>query len=317
MSDRLCHCRRPMMMRPMMMRHRPHAPTFFILVLLFVYPTPSLSFLRTVLCHPAHAPTLQSNRRLLSPAFSRSSISFSVPGVLKVRGGAAVKTLVLKDFSSSVLGFFGSIRVPSSFIAGAALAALFAIKPNSNLIGKKDVLKKILYNLCCASMFSAFACSMIILVISTVAYSSVLHARFDPVAETAYLLLKREFLFEFLTVRVCSFMSWMSFLVGICLRTTLEFELLEPDRRYIGCACISCFVGIVSYLFSYINQTLYCYGSSFEMIGVLLKMMWEKMYADAQVLQVISLLSFVLATVSMIMAFLTSRKENKNELRND
>ena len=39
------------------------------------------------------------------------------------------------------------------------------------------------------------------IITATVAYTSILHGRFNDVAETAYMLLKREFEYEFVSVR--------------------------------------------------------------------------------------------------------------------
>ena len=127
---------------------------------------------------------------------SLHNISASSMGGLLVRGGATI--VETKSYYGDALGYFGGIRIPASFLAGTSLAAIF-IRKGLDKQGtplEKNVIK--FYHL---TSIIAFLLSMNTIITATVAYTSILHGRFNDVAETAYMLLKREFEYEFVSVR--------------------------------------------------------------------------------------------------------------------
>lgn len=86
-----------------------------------------------------------------------------------------------------------------------------------------------------------------------------LHGRFDPMAETAYLMLRREFDFEFTLTRWAFIMALLFFLSGIIVRAIIEFDLLKRAHRNHAIGLILVFTSLISQMLSYINTTLWCW----------------------------------------------------------
>jgi len=171
---------------------------------------------------------------------------------------------ILKDFTADADRYFGSIRCPASFLAGASLGALFifAAKNRTADRSKSERYVTIIYHLL---MMMAYNFSMSTVVVSTAADVTVLHGGFNPMAYSAYELMKREFEFEYVSVRWSFLMSLFSFLGGVTSRAVLEFGLLQAERRRALWFVLLCFISLASHLFSYINQTLYCWPNLVSM----------------------------------------------------
>ena len=73
----------------------------------------------------------------------------------------------------------------------------------------------------------AFLLSLNTIVTATVAHTSILHGRFNELAETAYMLMKREFEFEFVSVRWSFLTSIFMFLGMVSSRMLIEFGLCK------------------------------------------------------------------------------------------
>lgn len=199
------------------------------------------------------------------------NLSHASAAVLLVRGGDdATEAVVLKDFSKDALGFFGGIRTPATFLAGSSLAAIFTLKSSARKLysheekSKMSRLEIALVKIYHLVSLSAFVLSLNTIMTSTSAYTSVLHGRFDPKAETAYLLLKREFEYEFISCRWSFLTSMFCFLGMIMSRILIEFELLQGSdkKKKDSAIVIVCSIGaLATHLLSYINQNLWCWQS--------------------------------------------------------
>ena len=119
-----------------------------------------------------------------------------------MRGGAAAAEPALQNFYGDALGFFGGIRTPASFLAGSSLAAMFIFKTKATDLtsstadsGLSALERRVLgfYHL---SSLLAFLLSLNTIASATIAHTSVLHGRFNKFAETAYLMMRREFEYE-------------------------------------------------------------------------------------------------------------------------
>lgn len=99
-----------------------------------------------------------------------------------------------------VPGFFGGIRIPATFLAGSSLAAIFTLKSAaaslSNDNGKLSKIERRAIKFYHLVSVMAFLLSLNTIILATSAYTSILHGRFDQLAETAYLMMKREFEYE-------------------------------------------------------------------------------------------------------------------------
>lgn len=168
-------------------------------------------------------------------------------------------SMVAKDFTAAAVGFFGGVRIPASLVAGASIGQLFSLKKETMDISSKPVTERILIQMYNIFILASFLFSMCSIVVSTAANVSILYGGFNPLAETGYELLKREFPLEFIGTRFCFLTSLMSFLVAVTSRIIFEFRLYEKERRDGGLAVILSMATLVSCLLSYVNTTLYCW----------------------------------------------------------
>ena len=233
-------------------------------------------------------------------ATSTTSLNLSpstVGGLLLRGGGGAAEAVVMKNFAGDALGFFGGIRIPATFLAGSSLAAIFTLKSAAGKLYSDEEKSKMsrleiavvkFYHLV---SLSAFVLSLNTIMTATSASTSILHGRFDPLAETvgltynqsilqyiflcsllllfflcfqAYLLLKREFEYEFVSCRFSFLASTFCFIGIVMSRLLIEFELLKgsDEKKKDMAVMVTCSVGaLAAHLFSYINQNLYCWNS--------------------------------------------------------
>lgn len=140
---------------------------------------------------PKAAAKSAANNSALSMSISPSSIVS-----LLVRGGAAAEP-ALQNFYGDALGYFGGIRIPASFLAGSSLAAMFIFKTKANN-GKDDMtaLERRVLGFYHISSLLAFLLSLNTIATATIAHTAVLHGRFNKMAETAYIMMRREFEYE-------------------------------------------------------------------------------------------------------------------------
>lgn len=199
----------------------------------------------------------------------------------------------LTDCTAAAAGFFGGVRIPASLIAGSCLAQMFVV---SNREPKSQV-DDTLIKLNKATMILSFLLTMITVVVSTAANVSILRGRFDPLAESAYYLLKREFELEFVTARVTFLLGCFSFLVGVSNRIVLEYELLRKDKRDVLKIISFALIGVVSALASYINSTLFCWNDFIHMVAHLMKRLVERVLNKRTPLMLLSLFSITLSII--------------------
>lgn len=205
----------------------------------------------------------------------------------------------LKDFSGDAKGYFAGIRTPAALIVGSTLGALFIFSKAS--FGSENRSTKLflgrLYN---ALMLASFSLSFTTMILSTTATVSMLHGRFDPMAETAYLMLRREFDFEFTLTRWAFIMALLFFLSGIIVRAIIEFDLLKRAHRNHAIGLILVFTSLISQMLSYINTTLWCWPNLLVMSRFVIEMTIKKCVEEKNPLQIISVISGAVATVFIV-----------------
>ncbi|KAL3789451.1 hypothetical protein ACHAWO_002780 [Cyclotella atomus] len=196
-----------------------------------------------------------------------------------------------------VPGFFGGIRIPATFLAGSSLAAIFTLKSAaaslSNDNGKLSKIERRAIKFYHLVSVMAFLLSLNTIILATSAYTSILHGRFDQLAETAYLMMKREFEYE-ATVRWSFLTSMFCFLGMITSRVLIEFDLLKVDasksstKRDVA-ALVVCSVGaLAAQLMSYVNQNLWCWNSLIGMTVHVAKMVLNCAIVEKNPMQIIS-----------------------------
>jgi len=259
----------------------------------------------------ASLPSTASTRLSLSAVDLGAKLSTLAPTLslaLVIRGGAAAGDAVMKNYYGDALGYFGGLRVPATFLAGSSLAAIFTLKHKaSNLASNKEesdlsrIEKRVLkfYHL---MSVSAFALSLNTIATCTVAYTAVIHGRFDPFAETAYLFMKREFLYEFTMVRWSFLSSVFCFLGMLASRLLIEFELLKPtgdvksSRPDVAMLVVFSIGALVTSLLSYVNQNLWCWESLVGMSITVGKMVLKRAFIERRPLQIVSVLCMIVST---------------------
>jgi hypothetical protein len=221
--------------------------------------------------------------------------------------------LILKDHSAAVGSYFNSVRTPgmkdirfgllnaefssktcmltryyfmlirpyytASFLAGAAFSGLFSLNvSNEDALKKDTAVERFLIMSYRWAMFVTFLLSTHTVVISTAAIVKGLHADYDPMSESGYMLLKRSFEYEFVVSRWSYLVSLLAFLVAVTNRILFEFELFTSSevRRTMGVAVCLLMSGLILHLVSFLNSTLYCWNNLGEMTTALLKVHTER-----------------------------------------
>lgn len=242
--------------------------------------------------------------------------------VRKVAAEAAV--MLLKDFSGQALGYFVGIRLPASFLAGSSLGAIFTLKSAVANISSRTTIERRCIEFYHISALLAFILSFNTIFTATVACTAVLHGRFDPMAETAYGLLRREFDYEFTTVRWSFLMSLFSFLGAVTARMLIEFDLLSKDcgsthtRRDVGLAVVFSMAALIAHLLSYVNQNLWCWKSLIGMTVHFFKLLFRRSFVEQSPMEVLSLCCgsaalFIVCRIAVREFYSTNSKDEKTD----
>jgi hypothetical protein len=171
----------------------------------------------------------------------------------------------LTDFTGAAIQFFNSERVTAALIAGASLSSLFSLAKLAKEVGvtpkvKNDyhqtltwALTRLYHGLCLMSVLL----SLNVVVISTLACSTLLLEKHNGMAYNAYEFLFRELRYEFITTQWSFLMGLLSFIVSIATRSLLEFDLIRKGRRRSGLFVVFSISALMAHLISYINSTLH------------------------------------------------------------
>jgi hypothetical protein len=225
-----------------------------------------------------------------------------------------VAEVILKDFSGAALSYFGNARVPASIIAGSSLGALFALSKFGSSDDRTPI-ERFLIKMYRLVSWSSFVLALNAVITCTVASTSILHGRFDPMAETAYMLLKREFEYEFVSARWSYSISLLLFIAIVTVRLLLEFDLLkDPARTDSAKFVVLSAVALTAQLLSYINPTLYCWPNLAEMTIHLLRLIVNKASEEPSFMR---LLAIVSAMGAMFFGFKSASAGNKNVPQKD
>ena len=141
-----------------------------------------------------------------------------------------VTEVVLRQFSGAAASFFGNARVPASIIVGSSLGALFVF--GSADTKKRTPTERFVTRIYQLFSWFAFVLSLNTVITCTVGTTSAMYAGFDPMAETGYSLLKREFEYVFVSTRWSLCILLLLFVIIVTLQLLLSFDLLkDPSRR--------------------------------------------------------------------------------------
>ena len=234
-----------------------------------------------------------------------STLSF-----LNMNGGATG----LVDLTNEAAGFFINLRIPATLLVGASLGVLFAGSVSKEAMKTRPKLERECircYNSC---IFLSFVLALTTSAFATAASVKIMHADFNPLAESAYALLCREFEFEFITTRLSYLSSLMAFMVGITSRAFVEYNLLDSERRdefYVLCFGM---MAIVTHLGSYINSTLYSSQNLLGMAFTLARIVVERAFLEHRPLQILSLGCSAVMTFFLTRVLFFKRKGKPEDL---
>ena len=231
------------------------------------------------------------------------------------RGGRSVASspmaasTSLVDYASAATSWFGGIRVPATLLVGASFGQIFALAQKTQDTSNLPPLERYVLHAHNAMMLLSFLCSLSTLVISTATSVTILNNKFNHLAASGYDLLKREFEFEFMTCRLGYLSSLLSFLIGATCRILMEYHLLRRERLEGAIAVLLVMTGTISWLFSYVNSTLFCWPHLPAMTWDFLKLVWHRTQWTGHPLAVSSLICFILSVISTGRLALKSRKK--------
>lgn len=196
-----------------------------------------------------------------------------------LRGSVPPSSMPLKDFSGSAGLYFVRIRTPSAIISGSSLGAFWTFSKTNQFTTRSE---RILLQTYHALVMSSFVLSLTNVVISTGASITVLHGHdvYNHMAESAYMLLRREFDYEFTLTRWAFSMSLLLWIVAITNRVILEFHLARKERRNHVMALVCAMTALASHLLSYINQHLFDWANMVDMTIYVIQVC-SKMYVDS------------------------------------
>ena len=145
----------------------------------------------------------------------------------------------LMDYSGVAISFFTSIRIPAALVAGSSLATMFA-NPDPGRSSRLENRVMVLYHMCA---LLGFLLSLNVVLTSTSTSTVLLLGMKNPLAHSAYELLRRELDYEFTSTRWSFFMALFSFITSVSGRVLVEFRLLRPQRwRTANSRCVGHFI---------------------------------------------------------------------------
>ena len=200
--------------------------------------------------------------------------------------------LPLKDFSGAALAFFNNVRVPAALIAGANLSSLFSFVKLVNAEKKASRLQNWMVQLFHFLCFNSLLSSISVIVTSTAASTTLMLGDHNGMAESAYDFLNREMRYEFVTTRWSFMLSNLMFIAGIATRAILEFDLIQPKRRRLALIMVLLMTSLVTHLLSFVNSTLHCWNSMFDMTWDVLKLVTSRALGRGTPMALMSVISF-------------------------
>lgn len=203
---------------------------------------------------------------------------------------------MLEDFSHAAASYFATTRIPASIVTGSSLGALFALGGFSKQ--HRGSLELFLIKLYRLLAWTSFILSLNASIICTMASTKILHSQFDPLAETSWLLLKREFAFEFVNVKWSMAVSLLLFIAIVTIRLVLELDMVsDPRRRDTGLFVSFSAMALTCHLLGYINDSLFNWKNLGEMTVDLCWIIVEQAYNEPTFMRSSSLVCVVASMV--------------------
>jgi hypothetical protein len=202
-------------------------------------------------------------------------------------------------FEQGALGFFTGVRLPASLVAGSSVAAVFSLtqqaKDTSGLTRTEIAVLRIYHVVTILSLCMSMTTVSTTTTASTLLLLKKRYHRTESSYADVYHFLKGELNFEFVLTRWTFLSSIVLFLVGVASRLLLELNLLKPGRRTEGLLVGCTMAGVITGIIANINEGLNCWPNLIAMTGEVLQLVWERTTKSRGPMQLISLVSFVVA----------------------
>lgn len=181
-------------------------------------------------------------------------------------------------------------RTHFTFHIGSSLGALFTMSGKLKDATNQSKAEYVLLQLHQALILVSFVLSLNSVVFATAANVEVMHRSFDPVARSSYSLLKREFEYPFVTIRLGFLTSLIVFIQAVIVRGILEFGALEKVNKNLAIGLAFIGISLSTHLLSYVNSTLICWGNILPMAAYWFKLVLARATSGKYPLQTCSLI---------------------------
>lgn len=174
------------------------------------------------------------------------------------------------DFSHQAIHFIESYRTPYAILAAISCHIHFQMMhqhDTQNLTG----IEKFATQQCSISFMVPAICSLIILLSATLAESTISRGEFDPVADSMYTLMMREFRFEYAAIQWCSIISILSFIRGVYLHYIIHNRIFPKHKGEEFAMIFADGLSLLAGILSYINVSLHSWDNLFDMTVDLVK----------------------------------------------
>lgn len=230
------------------------------------------------------------------------------------QAAATAAVSAARDYSGTAISYFDSMRVPAALIAGSTLATLFSLasRTKDSQASERSQIESIVLIIYHILAVSSLLLSLNTVVTSTATSNMVLFGCPNPVATSAFALLKREYEFEFQLARWSFYIGLFSFLGTVATRALVEFELLRKRRIRSAAFLLSSFGVLFFHLLAFVNTRLYCYRDLGEMTKAVVTMWFQRSISGRSPSELASIFCFFFATGTSIALFYRSGMYSKN-----
>jgi len=220
-------------------------------------------------------------------------------------------TSLAKDCSHAVDNFFGSVRVPASFLVATSFSEIFGIAANKNNYNDESDIQRQLQLICLLFQGLSFVLSVHVIFLCTSALVRSLTNNFDPYAENGYEFLFREFHFEFVCVQWSFQVSLFGFLMAVTAKILYGFELFNTQSEHydqkhwqLGIGVCLVMFSLMIHLFSYMNSTLVGWNSMLGMTWDLITMLMRRSIDGGRWAEQFSLLMAIVGLIFLGLALI-------------
>lgn len=202
-----------------------------------------------------------------------------------------VAAVVLENFADAVGGYFGGVLTPASIVSGTCLGELYVLPTFAADPGRTST-EKFLIKLYRLLTWTAFTLALSAVITCTIASVRILGGEFDPMAGTAFELLRREFEYEFVCTYWSFAVSLLCFVIIVTLRFVLEFNLLRSEDRtdtakFVGFSSVA----LVAHLVSDLNEALFSYSNLWKMTLSLVRIVVGRVVEEPTAMRIVALLA--------------------------